>query len=231
MSMELAFTCRDTAFRVKTSLNVKVLPPARPARRVLLALHGYGDSAENFSGILPELQLEDTVCLVPQAPIDVPFSGGGAAWYPLFEAPFDALAHSNAALRGLMAELVSGLGGKGTLPPRSVTLLGFSQGAMLAFNTSLSCGVGFGATVALGGYLSHWHRLPLPLPEQVKDAPLFVGHGLQDQVVLPVHHFESLDVLQYLGCRNVTAKQYRGLGHGVSPEEISDVRSFLGALP
>ncbi len=192
------------------------------ARRVIVGLHGFGDNARNFSELAEEFALEDTLWVFPFAPDPVPMTFDGGQWYNLY-APARADVERSAAF---LARLIEGILAATGLPPSSLCLLGFSQGAYMTLYTTLRSPHRLGGAVALSGYLAQVHRTPLPLPEHVRQTPFFVAHGLHDNVVLPASHFETVDALDTWGCTKVRHKTYP-VAHSLHPTELADVRAFL----
>lgn len=199
--------------------------------RIVVGLHGYGDSARNFSELAGEFALPDTLWVFPCAPDPVPMTADGAQWYDLFSASREQVARSSAAVDALLGALqeaarTPSAPGGAPLPALPVALLGFSQGAYVSLYTAVRSHRRLAAVVALSGYLAQTHRTPLPLPFHVRETPFFVAHGLHDNVVLPTSHFEAVDTLQHWGCEKVVGKTYP-VAHSIHPKELGDVRAFL----
>lgn len=192
---------------------------------MIFALHGFGDNARNFAELAGELTLPDTLWVILQAPERLPFPGDGGQWYELFGNPHPQLRTSCEKVRTTIETIQSASG----LDWSKLLLFGFSQGSFL----SLYCGLTFphdmGGVVALSGYLGQAHRLQIPHAGRLA-LPIFLAHGLNDQVVFPAQHFETLDILQHFGCNKVTAKTYKGVAHGLCAEELFDIRSFIEGI-
>lgn len=194
-------------------------------RRVIFALHGFGDNARNFSTLAQEFSLPETLWVFLQAPEGLPFPGDGAQWYELFGDPHTQFRSSCEKVREAIASVTESLG----LHWSKAILFGFSQGAFVSLFSGLTFPHPLGGIVALSGYLAQTHRLPLPEKQRI-EMPIFVAHGLNDQVVLPAQHFETLDILSHLGFKRVTSKTYRGLAHSLASEEIFDIRTFIEGI-
>ncbi|NBW82360.1 hypothetical protein EBR21_11460, partial [bacterium] len=107
-----------------------------------------------------------------------------------------------------------------------ILLFGFSQGSFVSLHSGMTFPHQIGGVIALSGYLAHTHRISTPGAARL-ELPIFLAHGLNDQVVFPAQHFETLDVLSHFGFRRVTAKTYKGVAHGLCAEEIFDIRTFI----
>jgi predicted esterase len=188
-------------------------------------MHGYGDNAKNFSSLAHELTLKDTLWIFLQAPEALPFPGDGGQWYELFGNPhgqfYSSLQKVIESSRIIQDALKLGW--------NKFIFLGFSQGAFLSLFSALTHPEKVAAVVALSGYLAQSHKLA-DLPHARQDLPVFLGHGLHDQVVFPAQHFETRDILSHFGFQNITAKTYAGVAHSLCAEELFDIRTFIEGL-
>lgn len=194
-------------------------------KRVIFAMHGFGDNAANFSELTKELPLADTLWIVLQAPENLPFAGDGGQWYELFGNPHPQLRSSCDKIQKTIHLLQSA----GGFDWANILLFGFSQGAFVSLYTGITFPHELGGVIALSGYLGQAHRLSLHSGQRNK-LPVFLAHGLSDQVVFPAQHFETLDILNHLGFTKVTAKTYRGVAHSLCAEELFDIRSFIEGI-
>ena len=110
------------------------------------------------------------------------------------------------------------------LDPNNISLLGFSQGAILSQTLVLTMGNVINKVVALSGYI------PSFVKEEYSKRPvdhlsIFISHGDYDYVIPSQWGAESKDYFESLGA-NVTFKTY-GEGHGVTPENHQDLVTFL----
>ena len=112
------------------------------------------------------------------------------------------------------------------LDPDQVGLLGFSQGAILSLSALVERPERYAWVAALHGYLAASHDDP----EQVAtaaDRPVFVGCGRQDQVIPAERARRAAETLSDAGL-DVVFREY-GVGHGTSPEEVSDVSDWIAS--
>lgn len=108
------------------------------------------------------------------------------------------------------------------IPPDRIVLGGFSQGACLALHAGLKGTHRLAGIVALSG----WAAAGLTQVGH-RTVPIFVGHGIADDVVPCAAGRRCVEVLMKAGCSKVQLKEYRGLPHSVSPNELADVKRFL----
>ncbi len=193
-------------------------------------LHGLGADGHDFEPIVPELRLPDDLPLrfvFPHAPVRaVTINGGMAmrAWYDIKSldsegrADADGVRESTAILEALiLREIERGV------PAENIVIAGFSMGGAIAIHTALHTGHRLAGLMALSTYL--------PIPEEVDSSsgsrhlPVFMAHGTFDPMVLHQWGKASADGLAAAGF-GVEWHDYP-MQHGVCPEEIQDIRSWL----
>jgi len=226
ISKTMNWSSGEVRHSVELPLECCVVQIGTRIERLMIALHGYGDSARNFSSVANELGLKNTLWVNLQAPEMLPFPGDGGQWYELFGQPHTQLRSSLEKVKTALSIVQKEL----KLDWSRIFLFGFSQGAFVSLLSALEFPQQLGGVVALSGYLAQAHRITLPEPQR-KQLPIFLAHGLHDQVVFPAQHFETLDILNHLGFTQVTAKAYKGVAHSLCAEELFDIRTFIEGLP
>ena len=108
------------------------------------------------------------------------------------------------------------------LDPERVGLLGFSQGAITSLSALLERPDAYRWVVALNGYLAAEHEEAV---DSAEGKPVFVGCGAMDQVIPPKRAERAAELLEQGGA-DVRFERY-GVGHGTTPEEITDVVQWL----
>ena len=106
-----------------------------------------------------------------------------------------------------------------------VGLLGFSQGAIVSFSLLLEDPASYAWVAGLHGYLaaSHTEHEPAGLA----GTPVFVGAGAADQVIPAERAQTAAERLAAVGA-DVTFETFAA-GHGVGPDELEAVASFVEA--
>lgn len=226
ISSNLQWNSQGTPASVELPLECCSRQKGTHVSRVIVALHGFGDNAVNFASIADELELKDTLWVILQAPERLPFPGDGGQWYELFGNPHPQLNSSTAKVKRSLEIIQEKTG----LDWHKIVLFGFSQGAFVSLLCALESPFQVGGVVALSGYLARAHRIALPNPTR-NLLPVFVAHGLHDQVVFPAQHFETLDILNHFGFTKVSNKTYPGVAHSICAEELFDIRTFIEGLP
>jgi phospholipase/carboxylesterase len=109
----------------------------------------------------------------------------------------------------------------------SITLIGFSQGAILSYGVALSNPKKIKNVIGLSGYVSE------PILKQgfenndFSTLGIFASHGTVDQVI-PIEWARKSD--NFLTQTNITHtyKEYP-IGHGISPQVFFDFKNWLQA--
>lgn len=198
----------------------------------IIVLHGLGADGNDFEPIAQQLDLTaigDVRFVFPHAPImPVTINNGFRmrAWYDIVGADL-ARWEDEAGLRRSLAavEELLALEKQRGVPAHRIVLAGFSQGAAMALLTGLRHRERLAGIAALSGYL------PLAATTQAErsDAsaltPIFMGHGIQDNVVVVGRGWASQAALAALGYP-VQWHEYP-MAHSVSMEEIADLNRWL----
>lgn len=185
-------------------------------RPLVVLLHGRGSNEHDLMQLV-SLLVPDAVYAAPRAPI--PFMGDlGFTWFPPAAPGLPAPEGAAAATRGILAWLDR------VHPSGPVAVVGFSQGGALAIHLMRFAPERFVGFVNLSGFVIGAEapadaRLPLLRPA------LFWGRDVDDPAI-PVVATEATEA--WLPANStLTRVRYPGVGHGISRDEVDDVRSFL----
>ncbi|BDV29651.1 alpha/beta hydrolase [Microbacterium terricola] len=190
---------------------------ARRDAPLLVLLHGYGSHEHDLGGLIPHLPDAFAFAAV-RAPLAPRWPTPGYAWYAIENLDaHDPDLVSSAASR--FVEWVDAVA-----PGRTIGLLGFSQGAVVALQALRLRPERFAFVVNLAGYATPGE---LAGDEQlaVLRPPVFWGRGSRDEVIpaqLVVHTTHWLPAHSEL-----SGRVYPELAHSVSEQELADVRTFL----
>lgn len=108
------------------------------------------------------------------------------------------------------------------LDPDRVGLLGFSQGAITSMSALVERPESYRWVVALNGYLAESHENDA---ENAVGKPIFIGCGSMDQVIPPSRAERAAELFE-AGGAEVRFETY-GVGHGTTPDEITDVVEWV----
>ena len=210
--------------------TIEVETGPRPDAAVIW-LHGLGADGRDFEPIVPELGLPDSLALrfvFPHAPIRPVTLNMGMrmrAWYDIVQ--LGGSAEDEAGIRasqGLLEDLVAKETKRGVRRDR-IVLAGFSQGGAIALQTALRQRERLAGALALSTYLPLAAKLAEERLAANNDMPIFMAHGLYDNMIPMERAARSRDALRALGYA-VDWREYP-MPHSVCPEEIADIAEFL----
>lgn len=194
-------------------------PPA------IFLFHGYGSNEEDLFAFAPELPAE-AVVISARAPRQIPPFGN--AWYTInFEAPYGKWSDIPQALesREMIREFIDGAIEAYNLDKSRITLLGFSQGAVLSYAVALSYPKKIKNLIALSGYIDEATLIANFEALNHDHLNIYVSHGQVDQVIPPEWAHRSSDFLSGHGLDHVF-EEYP-VGHGVSPQNFHSLKNWL----
>lgn len=215
---------------------------------IVVMLHGFGATAQDLVPLAAEIGLFRRWWF-PQAPYPITVMGMryGQAWFPRDETAMETAVYGSyfTNLRSLeprglteSAREIALLLDESRIPPESVVLGGFSQGAMVSAEYARLC-LHEGrplprALVLLSGALIGerlWRDGASPRPDASRRAtavPVFQSHGRSD-TVLPYTEGEALrEILEQTGF-SVRFLPFEG-GHEIPGSVVTEVRDVLGTL-
>ena len=109
-------------------------------------------------------------------------------------------------------------------PPTRIGLLGFSQGGSMAIELMRRQPERFSFVVNLSGFVSEGDRAgDAALAESL--PPVFWGRGTLDEVITEAAIVRTTDWLP--AHSTLSGRIYEGLGHAVSPQELTDIAGFV----
>ena len=191
----------------------------------IILLHGYGSNEEDLFSFATELP-EEYYVISARAPYDMMY--GAYAWYAInFDADENKFSDLDQARssRDLIVEFIDECVSKYAIDAEKVTLIGFSQGAILSSAVALSYPEKVNRVVALSGYLNTEIATEDYLKNNITKVKFFVSHGTVDQVIPVDWARKTKPVLENLGI-DVVYKEYP-IGHGVSPQNFYDFRDWM----
>lgn len=192
---------------------------------LILLLHGYGSNEEDlfsFAGQLPE----EYYIISARAPYNIPPYGN--AWYAInFDSDMNKFSDDNQAIesRELIVKFIDELIDQYPIDAQKVTLLGFSQGAILSYSIALTYPEKIDRVVALSGYLNMDIIDKGFNTNDISKLRFFISHGVVDQVIPVDWARKAPEVLKDLKL-DVEYHEYP-VGHGVTPQNFYDLLSWI----
>jgi phospholipase/carboxylesterase len=205
------------------------LPPASGGvpKQLVIFLHGYGADGNDLIGLGREWGrlLPDAAFVSPHAPEALPaaFGFGGRQWFAIerrIPAEWDeGVRRAQPVLEAfILAEAE-----RHKLAMRSIALVGFSQGTMMALHTGLRLNEAPAAIVGYSGLLANADRLQAEIKCK---PPVILMHGTDDEIlpVEAIHHAREA-----LAAAGVPVEWHvrPHLGHGIDGEGLTLGGVFL----
>jgi phospholipase/carboxylesterase len=187
----------------------------RAGRPLLVLLHGYASHEGDLFQLSPRLPLAPAIASV-RAPLS---ENGGWAWFSFAERGVtDPSAEevdeaTDAFLEWLDAQDFT-----------SVSLLGFSQGAVVALQAMRARPERFTSVVAISGFVAAGES---PGDERLAQLrpPVFWGRGTLDRIIPATAIERTADWLPLHS--TPTTRIYENVAHSLSSAELTDITEFL----
>lgn len=198
-------------------LNHLFIPAEVPSKKIMIILHGRGDSSQGFTWLPPFLNLAHMNYLLLDAPYDY---FGGRSWYDLPPNQREGIDYSS----GILTEILDTLFEKEFNAEESF-LFGFSQGSLLTFEFGARYAKKLAGYLAISGYIYDTERLLKEMNPALKDANWLCTHGTYDDVLPYRTSKEQVETLQNAGF-NITFKSYSKV-HTISEDELQMIKEWI----
>lgn len=192
---------------------------------LILLLHGYGSNEEDLFSFAAQLP-EEYYIISARAPHHTPPYGN--AWYAInFDSDMNKFSDDDQAIesRELIAAFIDKVVGKYPIDKDKVTLLGFSQGAILSYAVALTYPEKVERVAALSGYFNMDIVDKGFNTKDISKLNFFISHGVVDQVIPVEWARKAPEVLKELGLE--TEYHEYPVGHGVTPQNFYDLLNWI----
>lgn len=222
---------RTHFYEIRHVMSCQVRFPADydPARAypLLIALHGSGGSPVNFDPLWEKHAAAQCIFAAPEGPYPFPGQQGvsmGRSWYLLVKDRriwelADPLAVQ--AVMATVAEL------KASYKVGPVYILGFSQGASLAYQAALGHPEVFSGVLAVAGVFPEESIRAAELERARDSLRVFIAHGSRDPKVPPRQSETARALLEKAGFQ-VSFQAFKG-GHAIPPGLFRQALDWIGA--
>lgn len=191
----------------------------RDSRRLMIMLHGLGDSIEGYRWLPEAMNLPGMNYLLVNAPDDY---FGGYSW---FEFEGDIVPGVERS-RKLLFELLDALRARG-FPTAQTTFGGFSQGALMSLEVGLRYPQQFAGIVAISGYVCEPDSLLKELSPVARGQRFLVTHGTLDPMIRISVVRQQIRQLQAAGLKIEWHEFPKA--HSIIEPELDQIREFVGA--
>ena len=196
------------------------LVPAKEknSRRLMVMLHGLGDSIEGYRWLPEAMGLPWLNYLLVNAPDEY---YGGYSWFDLND-----ILPGVQRSRELLFELLDDLRARG-FPAEQITLGGFSQGCLMAVEAGLRYPQRLAGIVGISGWVCEPGKLLQELPPVARQQRLLMTHGTADPMLPIAQVRPQIPLLKAAGI-NVEWREFNK-PHTMIEEEIAVIRDFVKA--
>ena len=201
-------------------LQTEFIPATDPgSKRLMIMLHGLGDSIEGYRWWPEALRLPWLNHLLVNAPDDY---FGGYSWFDI-----DDQAPGVLRSRQLLCQLLEGLNGRGFASDQ-ITLGGFSQGCLMAVDVGLRYPHRLAGIVGISGWVFELEQTLRQLSPVAREQRLLMTHGTSDPMI-PIERVRpQIPLLQAAGIK--IAWQEFAKVHTIQGEtEMAVIREFVCA--
>lgn len=157
-------------------LDIDLIPAAdKNSRRLMIVLHGLGDSMNGFRWLPEALRLPWLNYLLVNAPDDY---YGGFSWYDFAHNPAPGVERSRQLLFQLLDEMR-----ERKFPTEQTVLSGFSQGCLMTLDTGLRYPHKLAALVGISGYVHAPEILVKEFSPVAREQRILLTHGTLDTMI------------------------------------------------
>jgi phospholipase/carboxylesterase len=157
-------------------LTSELIPAKDPAsRRLMVVLHGLGDSLEGYRWIGEAMQLPWLNYLLVTAPD--PYYGG-FSWYDLYNDPAPGIERSRQLLFALLEDLR-----QRQYAADQIIFSGFSQGCLMSIEVGARYPRRLAGIVGISGYVHQPEKLAQELSPVARQQRFLLTHGTQDPLI------------------------------------------------
>ncbi len=193
------------------------LPSQKPSNKLIVVLHGRGDSSEGFRFFPQMMGFDDVNYLLLDAPFEY-FTG--FSWYDLPPNQLPGIEYSKNILMQTFELLF-----EGEFSPENTVLFGFSQGSLLTFEFGSRYERTLAGYIAVSGYIYDADKILTEMNAQNNQGNWLCTHGYEDDVLPFEVSKEQVQRLQEGGF-DIDFRAYNK-DHTVDMQELDDIKKWL----
>ncbi|CAA6818945.1 MAG: Serine esterase [uncultured Sulfurovum sp.] len=201
-------------------LNNLFYPSKIPSKKLMIILHGRGDSSAGFTWLPPYLQMDDMNYLLLDAPYEY---YGGCSWYGLPPHQKEGIVYSSKILTEIFDNLF-----EEEYDASQSFLFGFSQGSLLTFEFGARYHKTLAGYMAISGYIYDAEKLLEEMNPKVKEAKWLCTHGESDGVLPYATSKAQVEILQNGGF-DIEFKTYHK-DHTLVKEELDMIVAWIKSI-
>ena len=205
------------SYRIKKSNQIEGPYPA------IILIHGYGSNMDDLFSFSNYLPGQYTIISI-HAPLELPF--GGRAWYSInFDSNLKKWSDNDEAQDSLskIIDQLDYFTSTYKLNPNNISLIGFSQGAILSWSLLLDHPYLFRRAICMSGYINQ--ELLQKSIGEYRNVLAYSSHGIKDFTVPYDWAKSSIQTLKENNPK-VVFNTYPD-GHNVSPENFESIINWI----
>ncbi len=193
------------------------IPSKTPSKKLMIILHGRGDSSEGFIGLPEFLDIDEMNYLLLDAPFEY-FTG--FSWYQLPPDQLPGIEYSSKLLSEILDELF-----EEKFNADESFLFGFSQGSLLTFEFGARYHKVLAGYIAVSGYIYDAQKLLKDMNQDVNESNWLCTHGTYDDVLPFDISKEQVEILQNGGF-DIEFKSYKK-DHSIDRDELTMISEWM----
>jgi len=201
------------------TLRCEFAAPENPSGKLVVVLHGRGDSSKGFHWMPGTLALPGVSYLLTNAPDDW---YGGYSWYGMPPGHRPGIQRSRLLLDHLFDELAA----QG-FPPEQIVLFGFSQGCLLTLEWGGRTERKLAGCIGVSGYCPDAEVVATELSDAARARQWLITHGRQDEVLPYAATVSQVEILKAAGLP-LDFRTYDKT-HTIDPD-LEDIRAAFVAM-
>ncbi|MDB6018536.1 MAG: serine esterase [Pedosphaera sp.] len=200
-------------------LETEFIPATdKKTRRLMVMLHGLGDTMEGFRWLPEALRLPWMNYLLVNAPD--PYYGG-FSWYDFMGQMETGVRRS----RNLLFELLDAQRAKG-FPTSQTVVSGFSQGCLMTIEVGCRYPHKLAGLVGISGYVADPELVAREFSPVAKQQRFLITHGFHDPIVPFAVTREQINLLKRAGL-NISWHEFVKAHNIAGEAELSVIRDFI----
>ena len=193
------------------------IPAKIPSKKLMIILHGRGDSSDGFKMLPDFLQIDEMNYILFDAPFEY-FTG--FSWYQLPPDQLPGIEYSSTLLTKDLNELF-----KEQFNAEESFLFGFSQGSLLTFEFGARYEKVLAGYIAISGYIYDTKTLLQEMNKEVINSNWLCTHGTKDDI-LPFETSKGQVKELQAGDFEIEFKAY-DKDHSIDSEELNFLVSWI----
>ena len=200
-------------------LTTDFIPAAEnQSRKLIVALHGLGDSMEGYRWLPQILGFPWLNCLLVNAPDEY---YGGYSWYDFAADPGPGVTRSRQLLFKILDRQR-----EGGFPTNQTILFGFSQGCLMTMEVGLRYPHRLAGLIGISGYSHEPERAIQELSPVAREQKILLTHGTEDPLIPIAPVREQVAMLKSAGLQ-IEWREFMKEHTIEGDQELGLIRSFV----